>query len=499
MFHGVTALYLRKSTEDDNGNGVSESIENQELFNRDYCKQNEFAEIKVYIDDGYSGTNFNRPGFCALLKDIESGIIDTVITKDYSRLGRNYIQTGYYCEHYFPEHNVRYIAINDGIDTSKSSGNNDMAPFRAVFNDMYAKDISIKVRSSLTAKKKNGKFIGAVPPYGYKKSDINKNVLVIDEDTACYVRMIFNLALKGDKLLFIANKLTELGIPTPSESKNLNATQKRFKGVWNEITIRNILTNETYIGNLTQNRTKKISYKVNKKNILPKKEWITVNNTHEPIIDTESFYIVNQILKVRTYSPKKGKANLLSGLCCCAECMSPMTYHNSGDIKYLVCSAWKKHAALNLCTSHSIREDFIVGGILNLLKKYAKDINISDINLDINMHKPLKLSSILTDKIEKEKHRLFLTYKDKTNNVISDEDYQFFASEIKKAISNLETQLSEINEEDTNPSASDISDYILKLLQFEEIDRESLLILVNKIIIGNEKNITVEFNFKEPK
>lgn len=495
---GFTALYLRKSTEDEDSTGVSESIGNQELVIRDYCAQNGFSEIKVYIDDGYSGTNFNRPGFIALTKDIEAGLVSTVITKDYSRLGRNYIQTGYYCEHYFPENKIRYIAVNDGIDTSKTSGNNDMAPFRAVFNDMYAKDISVKVRSALTAKKKNGQFIGSAAPYGYKKSDMNKNRLVIDEETACYVRMIFNMALKGERMLFIANRLSELGIPTPSEASKLSATQKRFKGLWNEITIKNILTNETYIGNLTQNRSRKISYKVNKKNQLAKEEWITVANTHEPIIEAEDFNTVNSMLKIKAYTPHKGRAQLLSGLCFCAECMSPMTYHNSGNVKYLVCSAWKKHAKLGLCTSHTIREDFLVREVLSRLQKYAMGINVSDIGVYGHERKSQNMPKILTAKIEKEKNRLFQTYKDKTNGAISDDDYLFFAEEIKNTISGLEKQLYELAEEETRHDAEDLSKHIAKLLSFEEIDRESLILLVNKIKIDNNKNSVIEFNFREP-
>lgn len=494
---GSTALYVRKSTEDFGDSGVSESIENQILFLQDYCKANAITETKTYIDDGISGTTFNRPGFTQMISDIEKGLIDTIITKDYSRLGRDYIQSGYYLEKYFPEHNIRYIAVNDGIDTAKQGSNNDMAPFRAVFNDMYAKDISIKVRTALTTKKKNGQFIGSSAPFGYKKSPCNKNQLIIDTETAPYVCMIFQLALQGESFSAISDKLSSLGVPTPSESKKLTASQKRFKGVWNEITVKNILTSETYIGNLTQNRTQKINYKIKKKRRLNFEEWITVNNTHEGIINADDFYTVQKIISVRTYSHKSGQKNLLSGLCFCADCFSPMTYHKSGNVKYLVCSAWKKHAKLKLCHSHSIREDYVLEQIKVQLRNIVQGIDIDRIKEEKSPVNKTDIYSVLQNKIECERKSLLAMYKDKINGVISEEDYQYFSIETKKNIESLNSQINTLSASDSTP-AENVYEYIENLLTFEQTNRETLALLISKVLIDMNKNITIEFNFKEP-
>ena len=223
-------IYLRVSQEDEK-EGQSESIGNQQDFITRYVLEQGWNLTNVYIDDGWSGLNFERPDFKRMIADIESKKINLVITKDLSRLGRDYIDTGYYLERYFPQKNVRYIAINDGIDTFSQNGNTDMSPFKAVINDMYAKDISNKVRTALHTKKLKGDFIGSVAPYGYMKDPNNKGKLIIEEETAEVVKQIFEIFLEGGTKLGIANKLSMQGVPTPSQSKNLKATQKRHKGV----------------------------------------------------------------------------------------------------------------------------------------------------------------------------------------------------------------------------------------------------------------------------
>lgn len=293
-----TAIYLRLSR-DDKKNSESESISNQRDFLLDYAKKNDFNVIKIISDDGYTGTSFVRPGFTELVNLIENKEIDTIITKDLSRLGRDYIKTGYYIEQFFPLHNIRYIAVNDGIDTFSSANSNDIAPFKAVFNDMYAKDISNKVRTSLDIKKARGQFIGAVAPYGYKKDSEDKNRLVIDEESAVNVRRIYREFLKGKSVTQIAKELTCDGISTPSQYKKLKATQRIQKGVWNDVIIKRMLTNPTYAGHLTQNRSRKINYKIKRKISLPESEWITVLNTHNPIISQEEFDKVQDLIKTR--------------------------------------------------------------------------------------------------------------------------------------------------------------------------------------------------------
>ncbi len=290
-----TALYLRLSR-DDGTEKESESIQNQKAFLISYANEHGFSLAGIYIDDGWSGTSYDRPAFKRMLSDIELGRINCVITKDLSRLGRDYIMTGHYLERYFPQHDVRYIAINDGIDTYQDNTNNDMTPFRAVFNDMYAKDISKKVRTALNTKKENGIFIGSSPPYGYKKDPHDKGRLIIDTETAPVVRQIFSMYLSRASKCAIAESLSREGIPTPSAVKNLKAACR----AWNEVTIARILTNPTYAGDLTQNRSRKISYKLSKKRNLPQEQWITVKNTHEPIISREDFKAAQELHRRRS-------------------------------------------------------------------------------------------------------------------------------------------------------------------------------------------------------
>lgn len=271
-----TALYVRLSR-DEAGTQISESIQNQQDFLTNYASENGLDVIATFADDGYSGTSFERPEFKKMIEAIEHKEIDTVVTKDLSRLGRDYIQTGYYLEQYFPLHNVRYIAVNDGIDTLLGGAGNDMSPFRAVFNDMYAKDISQKVRTALLTKKQKGQFIGRSAPYGYRKRE---NKLYIDEEKARIVKQIFEQYLGGKKPKEIAEYLTEKGVLAPCGKPHIP---------WNDVTIRRILSNPTYAGHLTQNRCRKINYKINKKVMLPKESWITVKNTHEAIVAQDVF------------------------------------------------------------------------------------------------------------------------------------------------------------------------------------------------------------------
>lgn len=287
---GKTAIYLRVSRDD--GENESQSIANQRAQLLRYAASENMGEVLQFLDDGISGTTFDRPGFNAMIAEIERGEISTVITKDLSRLGRDYIMTGHYLERYFPEKNVRYIAVNDAIDTR--DGNDDLTPFRAVFNDMYARDISRKVRSALTSKKREGLFIGAQPPYGYLRSESNKNLLEIDGQTARIVRRIFEQAACGKSRRSIAAELTAKQIPPPSARQN----GRRTATAWSDVMVARIITNPTYYGCLTQNRSRKISYKVDKKLNICRGDWITVENTHEPIVSKRTY-------KMAQNKPKK--------------------------------------------------------------------------------------------------------------------------------------------------------------------------------------------------
>ncbi len=289
------ALYLRLSREDGE-NAESESIAAQRLFLTDYCEKEGFSVWEVYVDDGFSGTNFERPSFLRMMRDAQERRFDTIITKDMSRLGRDYIGTGEYIERIFPSMGIRYIAVSDGVDTEKSDGAYDLIPFRAVLNDLYARDVSRKVRVSLTARRRAGLFIGSSAPYGYRKDPEQKGKLIPDERCADTVRRIYRDFLAGKSMRSIAKSLTEEGVLSPSAMKDI-ASQKGC--AWNGAMIGRILQNPTYRGDLTQGFVRAVSYKVKKRTKIPREGRITVTGTHEPLVDGETFFAVQNKIAER--------------------------------------------------------------------------------------------------------------------------------------------------------------------------------------------------------
>ena len=501
-------LYLRLSRDDGEKDAESQSISNQRDFTTKYANDNGYEVIESYIDDGFSGTNFDRPSFNRMIADIETGKINMVITKDLSRLGRDYITTGHYLERYFPQNNIRYIAINDGLDTSVDSTNNDMGPFRSVMNDMYAKDISKKVRTALNTRKQNGKFIGSFAPFGYMKDPNDKSRLIIDPETAPYVKQIYSLYIQGNAQIAIANKLTSDGVPTPSQSKNLTHTQTRFKGVWNEVIVKRILTNQTYIGNITQNRSKKVSYKVNKRLILPPEEWIVINDVHEGIISDEDFQTVQKMISKKIYSSANRKTNIthtLSGLIFCADCGSPMSFVRESETRtYLVCSTWRRHAKLKLCTSHCIREDYVENQVKLILKELAnqyvdKDELIHECIQTQNQNNMNQLLKQLESKLADSKQTLLSLYKDKVKKIVSESDYIDMSTSVKTEQEHFEKQIGEIKGTINKQNDFDsIRDNLSGFLKFDKLDRNILVMLINKIHIHKDKQITIEFAFSNP-
>ena len=313
-------IYLRLSKEDET-KGESGSISNQRLILLDYIKKNHLEYVDEYVDDGVSGTTFERTGFQRMMKDIEKKRINMVITKDTSRLGRDHIEFGYYVEKYFPEHGVRYVAVSENIDTENNY--NDMLLFKSAYNDMYVKDISNKIRASLNIKKQHGEFVGAYAPYGYTKSKEDKHKLLIDEEAALVVKEIYKLFLRGYSISRIAQTLSKENILIPSIYKNMNhRTKTCFFYEWNTKTISDILTNPTYMGNLTQGRNKKINYKSKKRIHVPKDKWITKENSCPAIIDKITFNMVQELYQKNKYRKKDNSQNeyLLKGLVYCKEC-----------------------------------------------------------------------------------------------------------------------------------------------------------------------------------
>ena len=346
---GITALYCRLSR-DDGAEGESNSIANQKKLLAKYAKEHGFTNTKFYVDDGYTGTNFNRPGFQQMLEDMEMGYISTVIVKDSSRFGRNYLEVGQYTDYYFPEHNIRFIAINDCIDSE--NGEDNFSAFRNVMNEMYAKDISRKVRSSHRLRGNAGEPL-APPPYGYVKDPENKKKWIIDPDAAEVVRRIFHLCIEGNGNETIARILQDDKVLVPQaywQSKGMSRGGKKTQPdpyKWCKTTIAKMLAQQEYFGDVINFKTYSKSFKNKARLPNPEENWAVFKNVHEAIIDRETFEMVQELVaKTKRRAPKKenGEKNMFCGLLYCADCGSPLWFnvnHPNTDIKYFMCSNYK--------------------------------------------------------------------------------------------------------------------------------------------------------------
>lgn len=369
-------LYIRLSRED--GDKIeSESVSSQRALLEQYT--NARPDIFVYdryVDDGWSGTDFDRPSFQRMLSDITSKKINCVIVKDLSRFGRNYVEAGKYLETVFPLFKVRFIAVNDQIDSAANpqSLNNVIVPFKNIMNDEYCRDISMKVRSALDAKRKQGKFIGSFAAYGYEKDKSDHNKLVIDEEAAATVRGIYEKFLSGHSILSIARELNAQGVPNPSSyksSKGLNCN--RSGALWCDATVRRILTNEIYIGNLVQKKNQTVSHKIHLSKPVGEEDRIRVPGTHEPIVSQEDFEKTQSLLKRDTRtSPDTGKLSLFAGFLKCADCGRAMQKRTVKQpyktYDYYVCSTHKK--LKSACKKHRIRADLLEAAVSETLNGY---------------------------------------------------------------------------------------------------------------------------------
>ncbi len=365
----ITALYCRLSRDDDL---VGDS--------NSYAKSHAFLNPVFYVDDGYSGTNFNRPAFQRMLGDIESGKVKTVIVKDMSRFGRNYIMVGYYTEILFEQKGIRFIAVNDMVD-SKQEGD-EFTPFRNIINEWYAKDTSKKVKAVLRAKGMSGKHVSPVPPYGYKKDERDKTKWVIDEEAALVVREIYRLYLEGAGTKEIADILTARGIETPIIYFKRRGMPVRSKSevpdVWSMATVAGILKQEAYTGCTVNFKTRKKSYKTKYQERLPRENWVIFENTQEAIIDRETFSIVHKMLESRRRPKKIGSpcVNVFNGLVYCADCGNRMyLHHNTKQTQRdaFVCSRYRR-AKFHDCTSHHITYDLLYTIVLNDLRRVCRSI-----------------------------------------------------------------------------------------------------------------------------
>lgn len=362
------AAYLRLSKEEFSNEKESNSITNQKLIIDNYLEKNkEYRLIDYYIDDGYSGTNFNRPEFQRMLEDIKNKKIDVIIIKDLSRLGRNYIETGHFIEVIFPAMAVSVISVDENceIDSSDYYGD-DYLPLKNLFNDMYAKDISKKVRSSLIVKKYNGEFTGKLAPYGYIKDPKDKHKFLIDKNVSHIIRKIFDMILDGKSRREVTDFLNDNDILTPSEYLKINTNKDiTVMKKWNSEMVNSILRNENYTGTLFQGKKRKLNYRVDKKINIDKENWIVTENHHEAIISKEKFDKVQDILNnYATRTNRTGNFEILSGFIRCNDCKDQMILKGGKNKKYYYCTNYFKKK----CTSHSIEKTKLEEMILEELK-----------------------------------------------------------------------------------------------------------------------------------
>ena len=498
----ITALYPRLSHEDEL-QGESNSISNQKRILETYAKQNGFTNLRWYTDDGYSGANFQRPGFQAMLADIEAGKVGTVIVKDMSRLGRNYLQVGMYTEMIFPQKNVRFIAINDGVDSAQ--GENDFAPLRNIFNEWLVRDTSKKIKAVKRSKGMSGKPITSKPVYGYLM-DEDEN-FIVDEEAAPVVRQIYSLCLAGNGPTKIARMLTEQQIPTPGtlEYRRTGSTRRYHPGYeckWATNTVAHILENREYTGCLVNFKTDKVSYKLKHSVENPPEKQAIFENHHEPVIDRETWERVQELRKQRKRPNRYDEVGLFSGILFCADCGSVMYQQRYQTDKRkqdcYICGSYKKRT--RDCTAHFIRTDLLTAGVTENLRKitsYAAkhEARFMKLLVEQNEDGGRRRNAAKKKELETAQKRISelsaifkRLYEDSVTGRISDErfselsaDYEAEQKELKERAAGLQEELSKAQEATEN--AEKFMKVVRKHTSFEELTPTLLREFVEKIVI----------------
>ena len=519
------ALYIRLSRED--GDKVeSNSITSQREILKEYLKLHPDIELHdFYIDDGWSGTNFDRPGFIRMMEDIYSGDVNCVIVKDLSRFGRNYTDAGNYLDNIFVRLQIRFIALNNGIDTAT---NNMNAATRCitvgvqnVINESLAATTSVNVRGTLNVNREQGKFIGSFASYGYMKDPNDHHKLIIDPETAPVVRMIFEKFIDGCSIIGIAKDLNEMGIPNPTAYKKLKGFNykhpagKKLDGLWPDSSVRRILRNEMYVGNMVQGKNTTISYKIKQCRAIPKEDWIIVEGTHEAIVDRETFdkaqSLFNQFIRK---APQKSEVDLFSGFVRCADCLRAMNKktnsHPYGTYHYYRCGTSRKMKKSS-CTNHTIRIDKMELAVLASIQgmidsaiemdKLIKQINSSPVKKKESSHICSAIDTH-TAELEKLKGMIIDLYPDWKSGIISKEEYFTLKEQLTEKTTSLEKALENLkrtNEEFKNGITED-NDFISHFKKFGKIDtltRAMVVELIDKIYVHEGGRITISFKFTD--
>ena len=510
------AGYERLSREDDRKD-ESSSIASQKMIIDSFAKFNNLTIIEHYCDDGFTGSNFNRPGFEQLKEAIEDGRINCVIVKDLSRLGRELYETGAYIEEYFLSKNIRFIAINDGYDSEVGDA---MLGIRLSVNDLYLRDTSKKIRSTFDAKRKKGDYIGSYAKFGYMKNPENPKQLIRDPKADHIVIQIFEWIASGVGISTIAHRLTKQGVPIPSIYKkehrsNIQKELNEGNGIWRPQTVKGIATDKMYLGHMVQGRWKKMSYNSKKLLELPQAQWIVVENTHEPIVSQELFdKVQKELSKRKRYAAKNEKKHLLQGLLRCKDCghnMSILARKNKSSISYSAeCNFYSKYSKYGMCCTHRIDYQVLEDALLHVLKEageaflseyddealISKAVMIQQKELIQNQQELHKLES------EKEKNQKIIAnlYDDRLNEIISARQYVMMSKRYDDILDALEKKEEAVKAKikafpavDKQKEINEIRILLKQFVIFEKPTHELMFQLVDKIEVDKDRNIEVYF------
>lgn len=519
----ITALYLRLS-KDDGDKEESESISNQRKILRAFAKENKIIVYDEYIDDGYSGTNFDRPDFKRMMKDIENKKVNMVITKSLSRLGRDYIETGRLIEKFFPEHGIRYIAILDDVDTLLDSST-DFVALKNLMNDFYAKETSKNIKKTKNRKRKNdGFYYISQAPFGYKKIDVKGNIEIVEEQ-ANLIRRIYKEFKEGKGTYQIAQMLNKEGILTPGLQMKLAVAVKNetdITKIWDCTQVRRILQNPVYIGTVVQNKTRKISYKSRKKIKTSQEEYLYMENHHQAIIELETWEIVQKIFKNKEKQRISKRDELLKPFLYCAHCHNHLSishrkrHYKSGDKidTYVICSTAIATKSNRICfrqyNTYHIVEEKIFNDIRETIKQYfltfdddkALEVLIRNQKgreeLDNKMKKVNEELTVINEKIQ-------ILYNDRLNKLIEETDFILFSEGLKtqrekilKIKRELEEELSEFDMHEVKTKIKDnMKETLKQLSKGAGFTKEILTQLIKRIEIDKDKNINIQYNFLE--
>lgn len=520
----VAGLYCRLSKDD--GNSVeSMSIWSQKVMLKQYAESNSIAIYDYYVDDGYSGTNFERPSFKKMITDIENGKINCVITKDLSRLGRNYLQSGAYIEMYFPQKNIRYIAITDGIDTLNSN-QNDIMPFKNILNEMYAKDTSKKVKSAIQSRMREGTYIGSKAPFGYLKDPNNKRRLIIDEKTKPIIELIYKLCLEGKGTQLISQELMKRKIPRPSafveNAEKLYGLTEENKYQWSHRMVLNVLRDPVYCGNMARNKRPTLSFKNSKRMYIPKSDYIYAKDTHEGIVSEEIWEQVQTMIDKRKCNNKKGLYydNIFQGLVRCPKCgyaLTPKTDYRLKkkeliDFVHFSCSTYKKYG-VNACSSHRIEARDLYNIVLEDIQYHgnmalsAKEDFVEKIIEKIEVEK-IDEGKELSNKLELKKNQLAeldrsyeQLYEDRLEGNITERNFNLMNVSISKKQDKLIEEIKVLEGDievsfETEDNYKKFMDNISKYAKIKSLNRYILNQIIDKIYVYGKEEIDGQISQK---